>query len=281
MNYYCLMAGAPDLNLSDAKPALSVEQFREQCEGELSKKDWALLADYFFLEQDCRNLATLLQNAEAELAVLGNHSKEELLELMQAARESEQPVPGFPAFVADIVRQWDLQHDKEGYFVQDAAVYAFMQNALANCKNDMLRQWHALCMNVSNVLTALLARRHGWEPAQSIMGQGTVQEMIRQHNSKDFNLSTELEYMPLLEKIAEQDDPVEKERMVDALKWTWLEDETFFTPFGIESVFAYLCRLSILQRWAQLDVETGRQCFEQIIENLRGEAKVPEEFKNK
>ena len=31
-------------------------------------------------------------------------------------------------------------------------------------------------------------------------------------------------------------------------------------------------------RWASLNVEDGKETFRQIIENLRGDAKVPEEF---
>ena len=52
----------------------------------------------------------------------------------------------------------------------------------------------------------------------------------------------------------------------------------FFNIFSIEAVFAYLCKLDMLARWDKLDVETGKETFRQIIENLRGEARVPEEF---
>ena len=62
------------------------------------------------------------------------------------------------------------------------------------------------------------------------------------------------------------------------LKWLWLDDQTFFEPFSIESVYAYLCKLEMQYRWAKLDVEQGKETFKQIIENLRGEARVPEEF---
>jgi len=46
-------------------------------------------------------------------------------------------------------------------------------------------------------------------------------------------------------------------------------------------VFAYLCKLEMLARWDKLDVEKGQETFRQIIENLRGEARVPDEFQVK
>jgi hypothetical protein len=80
-------------------------------------------------------------------------------------------------------------------------------------------------------------------------------------------------------KIVDCDDPVEKEKRIDAFKWLWLEDQTFMDVFSIDAVFAYVCKLEMLERWAKLDMETGRETFRQIIENLRGEARVPDEFK--
>jgi hypothetical protein len=79
-------------------------------------------------------------------------------------------------------------------------------------------------------------------------------------------------------KIADEEDPVKKERLLDALKWQWLEVETFADAFSVEAVFAYLCKLEILERWSHLDPEQGRETFEQIIRDLRSEAEVPNEF---
>jgi hypothetical protein len=69
-----------------------------------------------------------------------------------------------------------------------------------------------------------------------------------------------------------------KEKRIDAFKWNWLEEQTFMEQFSIEAVFAYLCKLQMLHRWDMLDVEKGKETFKQIIEDLRSEAKVPEEF---
>ena len=135
-----------------------------------------------------------------------------------------------------------------------------------------------LTLDINNILTAMIARKQGWNLTDFVKGTGEVQDMIRENKTKDFDLSLEYDFVKDLMKIVDEDDPVKKEKMIDALKWLWLDDQTFFEPFSIESVFAYLCKLEMQYRWAKLDVEQGKETFKQIIENLRGEARVPEEF---
>ena len=111
-----------------------------------------------------------------------------------------------------------------------------------------------------------------------ILGNNEVTEMIRQNNSHDFDLSHEFEYVKDLMKIVEEPDPVQKEKRIDAFKWLWLEEQTFFEPFSIEAVFAYLCKLEMQERWEKLDPDKGKEAFQGIIDDLRGEVKVPDEF---
>ncbi len=127
----------------------------------------------------------------------------------------------------------------------------------------------------------MIARKNGWNVADYLQGDTEVNEMIRTNSTKDFNLSTELDYVKDLMQIVDEEDPVQKERRIDAFKWVWLDEQTFFNPFSIEAVFAYLCKLEMIQRWEQLDPEQGRATFERIIDELRGEARVPAEFVTK
>ena len=145
----------------------------------------------------------------------------------------------------------------------------------------MVRKWYKLNLDIANILTAFLARKNGWAVANFIQGSNDVTEMILTNNTKDFNLTTEYDYVADLMKIVDCEDPVEKEKKIDAFKWLWLEESTFFNIFSIDAVFAYLCKLDMLARWEKLDVEKGQETFRQIIENLCGEARVPEEFQTK
>ena len=278
-NYYCLMAGAPELALTDAKPQVSVVEFREQASMELSSLDARILEQYFFLEEDCRNLVRLLKNPDAELLPGGNYSREQFEDLMTSAREINFNVHRYPAFMSEFARQWTYNKDVEGYFPEDEIIYQFYNYVICNCRNAFVRRWYELNLDINNILTAVLARQQGWSVGDFIKGDNEVTEMIRENKTRDFDLSHEFDYVKDLMKIVDEPDPVDKERMIDSMKWLWLDEYTFLDPFNFEALFAYFCKLKIKERWARLDVEQGKATFENIIENLRGEARVPAEFK--
>ncbi|MBQ5713378.1 MAG: DUF2764 family protein [Bacteroidaceae bacterium] len=276
-NYYCMIAGLPDIDLQDAKPGMTVEQMREQCGEQLTSQDKKLLF-YFFLHFDCINLVKLLKNPEANIDQWGNFTHEQLQDLITSATELNFNVHRFPAFMSIFAREYAFNKDKADYFPEDEIAFQFLNYAIRTCPNRMMRRWYKLNLDITNILTAMLARTQGWSVGDFVKGEGEVQEMIRENKTKDFNLTHELEYIPQLMKIVEEDDPVRKEKMIDAFKWVWLDERTFFEPFSMEAVFAYFCKLQMQERWAKLDVEQGKETFQRIIDNLRGEARVPDEF---
>lgn len=276
-NYYCMIAGLPDIDLQDATPGLSIEDMREQCEEVLTKQDAKLLY-YFFLQDDCANLVRLLKDPEAQIDQWGNLSLEQLRDLITSATELNFNVHRYPSFMSIFAREYAFNKDKADYFPEDELLFQFYDYAIRTCPNRMMRRWYKLNLDITNILTALIARGQGWSIGDFIKGEGEVQEMIRENKTKDFNLGLEFDYIPQLMKIVEESDPVRKEKMIDAFKWVWLDERTFFEPFNMEAVFAYFCKLRMQQRWAKLDPEKGKETFRKIIDDLRGEAKVPDEF---
>lgn len=278
-NYYCLLAGAPDLSLDETGVQMSVVQLREEAADELSFIDAKMLEQYFFLYEDCLNLVRRLKDPEAELLPGGNYSQEQFDDLVRSARELNFNVHRYPAFMSEFARSWSFNKDVEGYFPEDEITYRFYEYVLQNCRNAFVRKWYRLNMDINNILTAMLAREQGWNVSDFIKGEGEVTEMILENKTRDFDLSREYDYVKDLMRIVDEQDPVKKEKMIDAMKWLWLDEHTFFDPFNFEALFAYFCKLKIQERWSRLDPETGRQTFERIINDLRGEAKVPDEFK--
>lgn len=270
-----MMAGLPDITL-DSKLDVSIPDLKEELEQSLSDIDKKLIF-YFFLETDCKNLVKLLKNPDAEIDTTGNLCMEQYVDLMTSAREMNFNVHRYPAFMSEFARQYNYNKDTEGWYAEDEMQLAFYEYA-KRCPNKMIREWYNLNHNINNILTAMIARKNGWNVSDFIKGDNELTEMIRTNNTKDFDLGAELDYVSELMKIVDCEDPVEKEKKIDAFKWIWLEEQTFFNVFSIEAVFAYLCKMSMLNRWEKLDVEKGQATFRQIIENLRGEAKVPEEF---
>lgn len=276
-NYYYLMAGLPDIQLSDAKPARSIAEMKEECEQVLTPKDKKILY-FFYLKWDCRNIVRLLKNPEAELDLLGNLTPDQYQDLLTSARELNFNVHRYPAFMSEFVRNYAFNSEKKGYFAEDAMMYEYLQYVIKNCPNRMMKEWCRLTMDINNILTAMIARKYGWNVGDFIQGDNAVTELIRTNSTKDFDLSLQYDYVKELMQIVDEPDPVRKEKRIDAFKWVWLDDQTFFEPFSIEALLAYLCKLEMLYRWEKLDPENGKEAFRQIINDLRGEARVPEEF---
>lgn len=271
------MAGLPDLKIGDAQPKLTLLQMKEELRDVVSGRDARLLQTYF-LRFDCANLVALLADADADTDQRGNFERDSLLRLIEEARSTDKPVSGFPTFMADFIRTYDERATQQGWFASDAVLLAYYDYA-RRCPNAMMAEWYELNFNILNVLTALIARRQGWQLADYVQGSGfVVDALLKQSTQPDFGLGAELDYMRDLMQAAETTDPVAKEHQIDALRWAWLDDKTFFEPFDITAVLAYLARTEILERWAILDPEKGRERFTQIIEDLRGSARVPEEF---
>lgn len=277
-NYYYLMAGLPDLSIDDCKSGPSLLELKEDLSEILSRQDKQLIF-YFFLKYDCNNLVELLKNAEAPIDPKGNFGMEQYTDMMVSAKEMNFNVHRYPSFMSEFAREYRYNKDTDGFFPADAMALRYYEYAM-KCPNKMMASWFRLNFDITNVLTAMIARKNGWNVSNYVLGDGEVSEMLRNNNTRDFGLSVEFDYVSELMKIADCEDPVEKEKRIDTFKWLWLDEQTFADVFSIEAVFAYLAKLEILERWEKLDVEQGREQFRMIIENLRNEAQVPEEFKN-
>ena len=275
------MAGLPEINFSDTKPGCDMDEFLEQLHDALTHWDAKLMANYYFLLHDCRNLVAMLKDAEAELKYPGKFTREQYIDLITSARELNFNVHRYPVFMSEFARAWNFNKDKKGYFAEDEMLYLFYDYAIRTCSNEFVRSWYQLNMDINNVLTAMLANKQGWKATDFIKGEGEVQTMIRENNAKDFIKHVGMDNIQELKKIVEETDPVKKEKMIDVFKWLWLDEQTFFEPFSIDAVFAYMCKLEMQYRWANLDVEHGKARFQQIIDDLRGSAGVPEEYKRK
>ena len=166
-NYYCLMAGLPDITLEDTKRRVSMADLREELDAVLSDGDKKVLY-YFFLKNDCMNLVKLLKNPHAEIDLNGNLTMEQYVDLMTSAREMNFNVHRYPAFMSMFAREYAYNKDKEGYFPEDDMLYKFYQYAIETCPNKTVRQWFKLNLDITNILTAFLARKNGWKSCHLI-----------------------------------------------------------------------------------------------------------------
>lgn len=276
-SYYCLVAGLPDVNLDDGKLNYTVENFKSELYPELSRKD-QLLIDLFYLKYDNADLLRLLKDKDAVVDGGGNFSSEELLALITAVREGETPDSRYPLYMYQFIEQYLTLQPEEQYRADDLLAALYYAHAM-QCGNSFIASWFEFNLNVNNILAALTARKYKMDVPSVVVGATDVCAQLRTSNARDFGLTEQITYFEQIMRISEIDELVEREKKIDLLKWNWLEDEVFFHYFTIERIFVFLLRLEMIGRWISLDKEKGSELFRQLIQSLKEQVQIPEEFR--
>ena len=279
-NYYCLVTGLPELSLEDGKLSYTVANFKTEIYPELSKSDKKLI-DLFYLKFDNHNLLALLKDKEAVVDTsLGNFSAEELLGVIASFKEETAPDKKFPSYFYEFAELYLNTPEEERFGLEDK-LHGFYFHYAMKCGNKFVSEWFELNLNVNNILAAMAARKYKMDVAKVSVGTNMVAEALRNSNARDFGLADDLEYFEQLTRINDTVDLVEREKKIDLLKWNWMDDNTFFNYFTIERIFVFLMKLEMIERWVSLDKEKGNEMFRKLIDQLKDEVQIPQEFRNK
>ena len=278
-NYYCLVTGLPELSLEDGKLSYTVANFKTEIYPLLSKTDKKSV-DLYYLKFDNRNLLSLLKDREAVVdASLGNYSADELLGVIASFfKEKKVSDKKFPTYFYEFTELYLNTPDEERVGFEDK-LYGFYYDYAIKCGNKFVSTWFELNLNVNNILAALTARKYKMEISKVPVGNNLIADALRTSNARDFGLADELEYFDQLVRINDTVDLVEREKKIDMLKWFWLEENTFFNYFSIEKIFVFLMKLEMIERWVSLDKEKGNELFRKLIDQLKNEVQIPQEFR--
>lgn len=277
--YYYLIAGLPELTLEDSKISYTVSDFKTELYPDLSSSDKKLI-DLFYLKYDNSNVLKLLRNKDAAIDERGNYSLEELSEYIATLKEGgEVNRKKLPSYLSDFISDYFTSSSEDDVVLQEDNLTAGYYNYAMNCGNKFISSWFELSLNMNNILVALASRKYKIDVAQNVVGDTEVTEALRISGARDFGLTGEVEYFEQLVKITEIDELLEREKKIDAMRWEWLEENTFFHYFTLERVFAFLLKLEMIERWLLLDKERGKELFRSMINSLKNEVQIPAEFK--
>jgi hypothetical protein len=278
--YYYFVAGLPDFSFDSTRLPFTVAEFRGMLDEVLKRSDRNLFHKYF-LKYDNENLLKLLKDKNESINPIGELSRAEILEVVTKVKE-DLPVKDIkvPPYFETYIKKWlSEENPNEGGRIWEDMLSSLYMDYGLEVKNSLISGWFELNLNIGNVLTAIYARKYGIEVSQFIVGNNNIAKLIKEHTTlRDFGLSHELEYYDTLLRIAEDSDIYDRERKLDKLRWDWLDEHTVFDYFNIDYLFAYLCKLQILERWVNLNAEEGERVFREMISNLKNETKIPEDL---
>lgn len=275
--YYYLVAGLANLDGDDTMPQLTLDNFRKEVFPQLSTADRRLL-ELPLLECDCRRLASLLSEGRIPDGMpAGMLSSAQLEEAVGLAKAGENRPDSIPQFMWDFICGYVEAERKLPAL--DGLLYAFYDYA-AGSGNRFVSDWYRFNQDLSNVQTAITARKFGLDVRKLIVGDGETASQLRESGARDWGLSGRLDFFDALQRIQDEQDLAKREHLTDTLRWKWLEENSFFSYFTVECLFSYMERLAIAWRWNSLDHDAGEKLLRGLIGELKGQVSVPDGFKN-
>ena len=267
-NYYCQVAGLPDVAFDGSKVAFTVERFRDELYPTLSAGD-AKCIDLLFLSIDNANILNILKNGEeAKIEQTGCYSKEELVDIISSVKDGDSPKSGVPSYLYRFFDYYIANESNENIVWNDVLSAYYYDYATAS-SNKFVAQWFAFNRNVNNILVAFTARKYRMNIADVVIGDDEVANTLRTSAARDFELSGALDYFEAVQRLSDNGKLQEREHQLDELRWRWLDDNSVFNYFTVERLFVFLQKLIIIERWDALDADEGMKRYNEMIADLK------------
>ena len=271
-NYYCLIAGLPELQPDQNKKVFSLSEFKQELEEQLHPSDVELVK-LLFLPYDNQNLLQLLQKKEIDAQLPANYTA---IELKEEIRE-----PGtLEAYLGDFITEYltdESLAETKSVMMEQKLTEAFFQHALG-CKNLFLSDWFRFDLNVKNIVTALNCKKHNIKVEQQLIGNNELVQTMAKSSSKDLGIAVELPEIERIAHIFESPKLLDREKLLDRFRWDWLDQHTTFNYFSVEVVLSYVIKLTIVDRWSRLDPQTGTEMFDRLLNDIESSYQFPKEF---
>lgn len=241
MGYECLLAGLPDLKAGADSP-ITMEGLLELLDESMKPSDKKLLTQ----------LRMTVDDPQIDALV---------------ARYDDEDVPE-----SDKPEWWASART----LLSDADVRAMLMYEIGlHSNNAFVRAWYAFNQDMNNIMVAAICRKHGFDVKKMIVGNNEVAETLRTHTTqKDFGLGEVMDNFQEILALATIDNLMEREKRMDALRFEWLQDKTYFDIFSTEQVLAYYLQAAMLHRWSLLTVEQGEQVFREMVADMKKGIKI-------
>ncbi len=273
-DYYCLVAGLPDLLFNESKPGFDSLDFYNELKHQVSDTDYELVK-LLFLQSDNENLLNLIFEQDKPFNLQGNYTKYFL------EKQIAQPIE-IPDYITHFLRFVKNQETRELNLQTENRLHSLYFEYALTTTNTFLSEWFKFELNTKNILTAFNCKQFNYSLETHLIPAGkknTVYQLLIHNHLKHEYFEEELPFAEQIFRVTESDaTPEEKEKNIDKIRWDYLDEQTFFHFFTIEKILSYIIKLGIIERWMKLDTETGKALLNKLIEELKLSYTFPEEF---
>ena len=269
-NYYCLIAGLPEISPDDKKLSLSVQELRTYLNDYLTKKETDII-NLFFYPNDNAQILRLLQKQEPDPN----------LQTVFTASQLEDEIQD-PMFVPSYIKEYLLDIQKEDREVSNRLPEVELSerywNFMLSQKEKLVRKYAEFSLNIRNLITALNCRKYHLDIEKEVIGDSYFVNQLKTSRAKDFELSDDYPYVDKVLALFEKDNTAEREYRIDMLYWEFLDEMTGYKYFTFDNVIAFMLKLMILERWSKMTTEQGKKIFRELLERFKNEFQFAKEF---
>ncbi len=277
--YYCLVASLREWTLDSDTKGFDVREILDEILDELTAKDRKAV-ELLYAYYDCENIISLC-NKRNRHNNLANLSAEQLKDVLE--NRNYALLPENVAAVVKLYNEVDDEERDEDVVVGDNFEHALFDayyKDLSASKVRFLKKWGEFDRTLRNISAAVAAREAGRVISEVTVGGGEIVAQLAQSSASDFGLRGELQYIDsVISAITEETNIVEKERKIDAVRWSEAEDIAINDYFDIDYILSYLVKVNIVARWTLLSPEVGREMLDKLIASLDASALVEKQAK--
>ncbi len=282
--YHYFVTGLPALSAEDSKLMMTPLMFLHSASEHLDIADYELLK-LLFIPNDITNLTNILLNKETWLDEC-TVDKGDWLELIAYLKELGDAKPDkqnlakghVPAYIVNYLHEYLFVNEPKPEYLLQRDLFTLFYDSVGAHPDKFINAWFRFDSDLKNIIIALNCRKHKIPFTGQLIGNNELTEKIATSNAGDFGLGKEYPYFDVLARLNEQTDIVEKEKGLDALRWKWIENETFFEYFTLPRILGFFIRLRMIYRWIHLSQSVGEKRFGQVLHDLENSFEFPEEF---
>ena len=268
-NYYCLIAGLPEIAPDDKKLSLSVQELRTYLSDYLTKQEMDII-NLFFYPNDNAQILRLLQKQEPDLNL------QTVFTVAQLEEEIKDPTL-VPSYIRDYLLEQN-DHKDSNKRLPEMELSERYWNFVLSQKGKLLKKYAEFSLNVKNLITALNCRKYHIDNEKEVIGDSYFAKQLKTSAAKDFELSDDYPYVDTVLALFEKDNAAEREYKIDMLYWEFLDETTEHKYFTFDNVIAFTLKLMILERWSKMTTEQGKTIFRDLLERFKNEFQFDKEF---
>lgn len=273
-NYYCLIAGLPDLFFSELNSDVTPGSFRRSLKYDLVPADFEFVKLLFYPD-DNENLLNQVFDSDAAFNCSGNFAKKFLDEQIENPTE-------IPEYMIQFLKWVKNKDVKQHHLLAENKLNTLFYEYTTKTNNRFLRDWFLFDLKINNLITAFFCLTFKYEMSEHLIHTNetnVVNSLLLGDRLKPEYFEDEIPFAQDIVRAIETDmEMIEREKAIDKIKWDYLDEQTFFHYFTIEKILSYTIKLKMIQRWMKLDKKTGRELLEKLVTDLKTSYVFPEEF---